>query len=227
MPVPPPAAWAPGRTDAPEPDRMIHSATPMLISQAAAISQVFETSSSGPTNTIHGNCVNACVPAPRPSAYPRIIQARCRAMSRRRTAARPRRMARVMAVPTTIRMPARTSPSIAARGRNRVNHIPDSAAASPHGTSSRPAARCQPIRRRRRLGENWKAPRRQYTVTLTMWIATGTAPAATRSWSGMTCAPPASPTRRRLPASTGTRLSAISPVGMSQPDLAEVVMSRS
>src|ERR1017187_4659578 len=96
--------------------RMIHSATPTLITHPAAISSALLSPSGFPTKSNQGTLVRTCVPAPRAIAYPRIIQARCRAMSRRRIAAKPRTRETTMAVPNTSRKPLSSSPSPGASG---------------------------------------------------------------------------------------------------------------
>src|ERR1035441_10498252 len=96
--------------------RMIHSATPPLITHPAAISSALLSPSGFRTKSNQGTLVRTCVPAPRAIAYPRIIQARCRAMSRRRIAAKPRTRETTMAMPNTSRKPLSSSPSPGASG---------------------------------------------------------------------------------------------------------------
>src|SRR5687768_1491320 len=54
------------------PFRMIHSATTTFTTQPAPINMALLDSLGLPTSRNHGRCVNTCVPAPRPMAYPRI-----------------------------------------------------------------------------------------------------------------------------------------------------------
>ena len=62
-------------------------------------------------------------------------------------------------------------------------------------------------------------------VTLTMCSTVDQGAAKKRALSGVISAPPASSKRRRVPATTGTTLSANNPAGTSHSDLVEVVIS--
>ena len=88
---------------------MTHSATARLMAQAAAIIRSVRTTpvpkSASPKPT-----VNAWVPAPSASAYARVIQARCLAMSRRRMATRPRMRLAPIPELTSSRVTQRMSP---------------------------------------------------------------------------------------------------------------------
>src|SRR4051794_135955 len=75
----------------------------------------------------------------------------------------------------------------------------------------RPAMRCQLGLPRRSDGTNWNAPSRLYRVTLTMCTVTGIGEATNRALFAVISGAPISSVRRTAPATTGMRLSTISP----------------
>src|SRR6185369_13996088 len=90
------------------------------------------------------------------------------------------------------------------------------AARMPHGSESQPARRCQSGFRRLRPSENWNAPRKQYTVTETMWMPKGRGEAEKRAFSAVTGACCARLARWAIPARTGIAESNTSRIGVSQ-----------
>jgi|GEM_PF-3915166 len=79
-----------------------------------------------------------------------------------------------MAEPKNSLKPRSSALSAGMIGKNIAIQSPDNAAPKPVTTRTRPAARCQSGRLRRKPGANWKAPSRLYIVTLTMCKITGT-----------------------------------------------------
>src|SRR3979490_911537 len=75
--------------------------------------------------------------------------------------------------------------------------------------------RCQLDRPRRSEGTNCSAPRRVYTVTLTMCTVTGTGEATKRALFAVISGLPISSFRRTAPARTGMRLGAFRAGGAS------------
>ena len=104
----------------------------------------------------------------------------------------PAPLALVVLAPTVDAEPSKSAGGSIVRALNWVTQSAETAAVDPQGTSNQPAARCQAGRRRRKLGENWKAPSTQSITALTKYSTTGSGPATNRALSAVIAMPPPS-----------------------------------